>query len=271
MRTLAPVSLIALALLMPGCGKKSSKEYFEAQRSYETLVNQGGEDAYLTAEMAQVSAVLAAVPKRAVEYELAQALVAKIAAERTRLEAERAAVARVDEAAAGDRGLGVNMPPSLLPTQVAGVALEESDGGPGDDAPTAGMLEALFKEKYAGCVSGPEPLAIPGEGDVPAYRVNDGAACMKKLGVTAPSRFFFIKGSLAGRASSTTTRTTVILDGGARAAGPGTAPEPQVRAGPPLPTTPPQAPRPGDLTPAGTGAGMQYHETGSGLAPRPNP
>ena len=269
MRTLVAVLIVGLALLSSGCGKKSSKEYFEAQRRYESMITQEGEDAYLTVEMKQISDALAAVPSRALEYERAQALVAKISKERARLEQERAAVAKVltNDAPA----VMPNIPPSILTKQEArGGVLEEADAGAGagDEAPTAGMLEALFKEKYRSCISGPEQLPIEGQGLVPAYKIDESSACMKKLGVSAPTKFFFIKGGLAGRVSSTVTRTTTIIDGGGPTISPGGAQQYLVVPGGPQPgaVAPPQPP--GALTPAGTGSGLAPTQESGGLTPR---
>lgn len=265
MRTLLAVLIVGLALLVSGCGKKSSKEYFEAQRRYESLVTQEGEDAYLTVEMKQISDALAAVPTRALEYERAQALVAKITTERARLEQERAAAALVPT---NDGPPTMpNLPPSLLTKQeVQGAVLDEADAGLVDDFPVAGMLEALFKEKYRSCVTGPEQLPLEGQGLVPAYKVDESSACMKKLGVSAPTRFFFIKGGLAGRVSSTVTRTTTILDGG----GPTVIPGAGYLAvpGAPMPgaVAPPQPP--GALEPTGTGTGLAPTTESGGLTPR---
>ena len=266
MRTLLAVLIVGLALLVSGCGKKSSKEYFEAQRRYESLVTQEGEDAYLTVEMKQISDALAAVPTRALEYERAQALVAKITTERARLEAERAAAARVPTN--DDPPTMPSMPPSLLTKQeVQGAVLDEADAGLADDLPAAGMLEALFKEKYRSCITGPEQLPIDGQ-PVPAYKVDESSACMKKLGVSAPTRFFFIKGGLAGRVSSTVTRTTTILDGGGPTIIPGAGQQYLTVPGAPVPgaVAPPQPP--GALAPTGTGAGLAPTTESGGLTPR---
>lgn len=266
MRTLVAVLLVGLALLSSGCGKKSSKEYFEAQRRYESLVTQEGEDAYLTVEMKQISDALAAVPTRALEYERAQALVAKITAERARLEQERAALAKVPTND-GPPTMPA-MPPSLLPKEVPGARLDEVPTVTGDEAPTGGMLEALFKEKYRACVTGPEQVPVEGQGQVPAYKVDETSACMKKLGVTGPSKFFFVKGALAGRISSSVTRTTTIVDGGGPTVVPGPSQEYLGVPGAPRPgaVAPPQPP--GALQPAGTGSGLQPTQDTGGLAPR---
>lgn len=267
MRTLVAVLIVGLALLVSGCGKKSSKEYFEAQRRYESLVTQEGEDAYLTVEMKQISEALAAVPTRALEYERAQALVAKITTERARLEQERAAAARVPTN--DDPPTMPSVPPSLLTKQeVQGAVLDEADAGLVDELPVAGMLEALFKEKYRSCITGPEQLPLEGQGLVPAYKVDESSACMKKLGVAAPTRFFFIKGGLAGRVSSTVTRTTTILDGGGPTVIPGAGQQYLTVPGAPQPgaVAPPQPP--GALIPTGTGSGLPPTTESGGLTPR---
>lgn len=265
MRTLLAVLIVGLALLVSGCGKKSSKEYFEAQRRYDSLVTQEGEDAYLTVEMKQISDALAAVPPRALEYERAQALVAKIATERTRLEQERAAV-RVPTN--DDPPRMPNLPPSLLTKQeVQGAVLDEADAGL-NELPVAGMLEALFKERYRSCITGPEQLPIDGQGLVPAYKVDESSACMKKLGVSGPTRFFFIKGGLAGQVNSTVTRTTTILDGGGPTIIPG-ASQPYLGVpGAPQPGAVAPSQPPGALIPAGTGSGLAPTTESGGLTPR---
>ncbi len=263
-RSLVAVLLVGLAVLSSGCGKKSSKEFFEAQRRYESLVTQEGEDAYLTVEMTTISDALAAVPPRALEYERAQALVAKIASERGRLEQERAAAARVPTNDGPE--LMPSMPPSLLPRDVPGAQVQEANGG--DDFPTGGMLEALFKEKYGSCVTGPEQTPIDGQGQVPAYKVQESSACMKKLGVGGPTRFFFVKGALAGRVGTSVTRTTTILDGGGPTLVPGSSQPYLSVPGAPLPGAVAPPPPPGALTPAGTGTGLEPTKESGGLSPR---
>jgi hypothetical protein len=264
MRTLVVVLVAGLALLVTGCGKKSSKEYFEAQRRYDSLVTQEGEDAYLTVEMKQISDALAAVPERALEYDRAQALVAKITTERARIEQERAAAARVpiDDSPA----TRPDLPPSMLVRQeVQGAALE---AGQVDEGPVVGMIEALFKEKYGPCISGPEQLPMEGQGTVPAYKVDESSACMKKLGVSAPTRFFFIKGGLAGRVSSTVTRTTTILDGGGPTEIPGASQPYRSVTGAPRPDAVAPSQPPGALQPAPTGTGLAPTNETGGLQPR---
>jgi hypothetical protein len=259
------VLVVGLALVVLGCGKKSSKEYFEAQRRYESLLTQEGDGAYLTVEMKTISEALAAVPPRALEYERAQALVAKIASERGRLEQERSALASA--ATADEPATSPSFQPSLLATDVPGATLEAFDAG-SDDFPSGGMLEALFQEKYRGCVTGPELIALDGQGQVPAYKVDETSACQKKLGVTGATRFFFIKGALAGKISSTLTRTVSVVDGGGTTTIPG-ATQPYLGVpGAPRPgaVAPPQAP--GALVPSGTGSGLQPTQAVGELSPR---
>lgn len=270
MRTQLAVLVLACGVLASACGKKSSREFFEAQRQYESLVTQQGEDAYLTAEMEQVSSALAAVPARALEYEKAQELVAKIAAERGRIERERAEAARAEVALKPETM--PEMPPSLLGPP-PGAEKPAQAAGPVDETPTAGMPEATFREQYAACIGARELMPVAGVGEVPAYPVKDSAECQKRMGVTGQTRFFFVNGGLAGRASKETTRTTRVVDGGA----PVVINPPQqflLVPGAPLPAglggAPPPAPA-GTMAPAGTGSGMEPVNAAGGLQPRENP
>ncbi len=251
MRTALAVVLVVATL---GCGKKSSKEYFDARRAYDQLVDQEGDDAYLLPEMMQVSNALAAVPERAIEYPMAQKLVATIAAEKARVEKERAELEHIVTAKPLEKqGLPTGEPLPKPPTEPNTAAI--------DAPPEGGMTEALFKEKFGSCVTGPAPISLQGQGQVPAYTSLNSADCFKRLGITQVAKFFFINGALAGRSTTTTT----IIDAGVQVVAP---PKP-----PPAPSgspTPP-APPPGALIPAGTGDGLKANGEKSDLGARPKP
>ncbi|MBL8920726.1 MAG: hypothetical protein JNJ54_17820 [Myxococcaceae bacterium] len=270
MRTTALILLALLSVTALGGCKKSSKEYFEAQRRFDSLTAQEGDDAYLMPEMEQVSQTLAAVPTRAFEYDRAQALLAKISAEKARVAQERASAVVVKPADEPQ------VPDFRRPEAVAipsAAAVDPFDGGVPELVPTGGMPEALFKEQFGDCVSGPQPIKVDGQGEVPAYQVNETAPCFKKLKVEGPSRFFFVNGALAGRLSSTRTVTRTILDGGAG----GTVEQPPTQflvvPGAPLPpgAAAPTAPAPGTLPAGSTGDGMQPTKAEGDLGARPQP
>lgn len=264
MRTALAVVLVVAAL--SGCGKKSSKEYFEARRAYDQLVDRDGEDAYLTPEMMQVSNALAAVPERAIEYPQAQQLVAKIASEKARVEHEKAELATALEPKPLEKIVPATPrqpPPNEGRPEAGGPA------APGDDGPpTGGMLEAAFQAKFGSCVTGPEQLTVEGAGAVPAYVASSNPVCLKRLGLTEPSKFFFIKGALAGRQTTSTTTTRVILDGGVVAT-PGAIS--RTVTGQPVVGAPPGPPDQGSLAPAGTGEGMKANGTASDFGARKTP
>lgn len=273
MRTWALLLLALLSsLALTGCGKKSSKEFYEAQRKYESLISQDGDDGYLAPEMDQVSEALAAVPKRALEYDRAQALVQKISSEKARVQQERAAAALPPTS---DAPYAMpNLPPSSITPPVA--PTEPVAGGPAEQLPTPGMSEALFKEQFGSCVNARETFKLEGEGEVPAYPAKDTPACYKKLGIPGPARLIFVKGGYAGRVTSTSTTTRTILDGGTTVV---PAPSPQapqplmVIPGAPLPAgaTVPPPPPPGSLPAGAPGDGMQPVKAEGDLGARPNP
>lgn len=266
-------ALFLLALLsvaaLSGC-KKSSKEYFEAQRRFDSLTAQEGDDAYLTPEMEQVSQMLSAVPTRAFEYERAQALLAKIGAEKSRVERERAALAV--KPPSDEPYKMPDLPPSNPTVGIPSAAdVDPFDGGVPEQTPVAGMSEALFKEQFGACVTGPETLKLEGVGDVPAYPAKNTPECLRKLGLTGPAKLFFVKGGLAGRVASSTSVTRTILDGGVTST---IIPVPQPQTlfnipGTPGGTAPP--PPPGSLPTGATGDGMAPTKPDSDLGARPNP
>lgn len=269
MRTTALFLLALLSVTTLGGCKKSSKEYFEAQRRFDSLTAQEGDDAYLLPEMEEVSQMLSAVPTRAFEYDRAQALLARISTEKARIAQERASAAGVKPAGEPEAP-DFRRPAVALPSAAA---VDPFDGGEPELVPTGGMPEALFKEQFGDCVSGPQTIKVDGQGEVPAYQVNETPPCFKRLRVDGPSRFFFVNGALAGRLSSTKTVTRTIIDGGAG----GTVVQPPTQflvvPGAPLPpgAAIPATPPPGTLPAGSTGDGLVPTKAEGDLGARPEP
>lgn len=261
--------LLLVSVALGGC-KKSSKEYFEAQRRFDSLTAQEGDEAYVMPEMDQVTQMLSAVPTRAFEYDRAQALLAKIATEKARVTQERAATAV--KPPSDEPYKMPELPSGTGPSIPSAAAVDPFDGGVPEQVPVAGMSEALFKEQFGACVTGPETLKLEGVGDVPAYPAKNTPECLRKLGLTSAAKLFFVKGGLAGRVASTTSVTRTILDGGVTTK---TLPAPQpptlfnIPGAPIGGNTPP--PAPGSLPPGATGDGMAPAKADSDMEARPNP
>ncbi|MCU0695080.1 MAG: hypothetical protein MUC96_00975 [Myxococcaceae bacterium] len=199
MRTLTLVSFVVLLLATSGCRKKSYKAFYEAERAYQVMVAREGEDAYFQPELEQVLTVLRAVPAGAPEEPKAQALLATIEQERARITAERnqaEAEARTAQAAAPPTRTDFG---TTAPTEGAAPAIDPAAAGPG--TPQPGMDEAEFKRQFGVCVTGPEVIELP-TGKHPAYTGADDERCRKRLGTSAPTKFFFVNNKLAGRAIS---------------------------------------------------------------------
>lgn len=263
--------MVGVVLALSACGKKSSKDYFAAQQRYESLVSNDGDDAFVSDEMKQVAAALQAVPSNAIEYDRARALIAKIDAERARVQAEKAAeaaaLAAETASVADSRPSELRAPQPAQPANPAPTAVVNIDG-----PPEGGLPEAVFVQKYGRCATGPIKQVVDGLGEVPTYKANGTPDCLKKLGLSDVASFFFVKGALAGRvtASVTTTRTTV--DAGQTVI-PQPAKEYMAVPGAPLPpgmTAPPRPPS-GSLDVAPTGQGLTPTKAEGGLAPRANP
>ncbi|MDX2011432.1 MAG: hypothetical protein SFW67_14620 [Myxococcaceae bacterium] len=199
MRTLTVVSLAVLLLATSGCRKKSYKAFYEAERTYQVLVAREGEDAYFQPELEQVLTVLRAVPAGAPEEAKAQALVATIEQERARLTAERAQAEADARTARAPEPTRADFGSPSAPQEGAAPAVDPTPPGPG--TPQPGMDEAEFKRQFGVCVTGPETIELP-TGKHPAYTGADDERCRKRLGTSAPTKFFFINNKLAGRAIS---------------------------------------------------------------------
>lgn len=246
MLTMRVFLLVILAL--SGC-KKSSKEFYEGQRRYDVLVAREGDDAFLTAEMGEVSQALSAVPSNAIEKPKADALVAKIASERARIEAARAADARAQaaaEAAAQNPPafpVGMGTRPPEPPKEVAVVAAV--DAGAAEPFPFGGMSLAEFRKQFGSCVRGETTFDRGGE-LVPAFPVVESAECERRMKAPPGSLMIFVGGKLMGTATlSAAGRAT--LDAGAPGATTRTVDGPSflVVPGAPIPpgyTSPPGAP-----------------------------
>lgn len=264
--------MVGVVLALSACGKKSSKDFFAAQQRYESLVSNDGDDAFVSDEMKQVAAALQAVPTNAIEYDRARALIAKIDAERARVQAEKAAAAAAlaaEVAPAGDgRPSELLAPPPAQPAAAGANAAAVNPDGP----PEGGLPEAVFVQRFGRCATGPIKQSIDGVGEVPTYKASGTPECLKKLGLSEVASFFFVKGALAGRVSGSVTTSRSTFDAGQTVI-PQPPQEYMAIPGAPLPPgmVPPPRPPSGSLDVAPTGQGMVPTKAEGGLAPRANP
>lgn len=209
MRLFALVSLAALVALT-GCRKKSAPEYYGWESNHSILVSRDGDEAYSSADMDAVVAGLQAIPADTVEGPKAAALLAKIAAERARIQAE------AQEAAAPAAKEWV--PPTIVASEVkppTGEAPSVRDAGP-PAAPWAGMSTAELIKYFGSCMKAGDKVTVPGLGEAETYVVQKTGDCEKKYGSNQPDTdtlFLFVKDRLTGQ--RTQTKTTTIIDAGA--------------------------------------------------------
>jgi hypothetical protein len=258
--------VFGVVVLLSGCAKKSSPEFFEAQRRYSSVVLREGDDAYFSEEMDAVDALLDRVPQGAIEAPRAKELKNTIALERRRLNEERAQARPEAEVSAPLPSTPPIARPDTSPAPTAPVP--EKDG-----PPTAGMAEEAFVLKYKECISTKADITLDTPPrKAPAYAARETPNCLQRLEATAGTQFFFIDGKLAGRSMTTTSKTTT-------ATAPKTAEaeaklEPfLVVPGAPLPAAINSGalpPTPSSLPNAATGTGLDPAKT-DGLAPRPVP
>lgn len=179
---LVPVVLILLALCGAGCSKKSSKEFHRLAADQEILVTREGDEAWASPEMDAIAAGLTTVPPDALEKERAIALVAKIAAEKARVLAEREAnkppprpvvappeFARPTEEASPPP----TDPPEDQPVDAGRILLE----------PEQGMSEAEFTKLFGSCFSkGPVNKLSSGADATSVQVLASTPACQKRFG-----------------------------------------------------------------------------------------
>lgn len=228
MRT--PVLMLCLvpALLLTGCRKKSSPEFFKLESDQSILVSRDGDDAWLSPQMDSVLSGLQAIPEEAIEKPRAQALATKIMAEQARLKAEAnkpPPPAPVDPFAG--RVPSAQAPPE--PAPVDPEVAEAVDAGQGPDQPWPGMQEQLFVTRFGSCFTPGPKAALPDGRPASAYVLSATAACQKQFGAGgAVVSFLFTDKGLWGKA----TETVQIRDAGALVLPAGPAPAPQ--QGPPV-------------------------------------
>ena len=223
------LSLCVVALLLPGCRKKSSPEFYKLEGAQEVLIAQQGDDAYVAPEMASIIAALSAVPDDALEKPRAQQLVAKLVAGTARVKAERVEPPKLP---AVDPFAG-RLTPYQAPVE-APPAPEVIDAG--EPEPWAGMDEATFAKRYGSCFS-KGPKTEVGRG-VPATSqvLAPSAECQKRLGTPGgTTSYLFVDGGVWGKV----VETYAVLDAGPRAQPPPPPPPAPPRdAGEPILTIP---------------------------------
>ena len=239
MRVLLLLCLL-VAPLLSGC-KKSSPEFYKLESNQATLVAREGDDAWGSPEMDAIAAGLSAVPDDALEKPRAQALAAKIAAEKARVEAERVPAVKV---AAPDPFAGRFPPPQAVeatppPPEEPAEAAAPSDGGEGPTQPWPGMDEKSFVARFGACFGAGPAAALPDGKPASAYVLSGKPDCQKQFGVpNGVVSYLFTEKGLWGKA----TETTQVRDAGTILLP--QPPAPPVPAPPPPILTTPGAPLP---------------------------
>ncbi len=221
------VCCLALALVSSSCRKKTYEAFYKLEAQQSSLISNDGDDAYLSPEMDVVLAGLAAVPENAREKERADALLAKLTAEKQRVQAERAAPPPTPSEPAA--------PPPLIatvePVKPAPVAAAEGPVDAGPPQPFAGMSEKAFLAAFGACFSSGPATTTQDGGAATGQVVKNDADCIKRFGTAgATTTFLFTSAGLIGKRTETTSETKKEVK-----------PEPTAA---PKPTEPPPEPQP---------------------------
>ena len=199
-------------LLLSGCRKKTSPEFYKLESAQSVLVARDGDDAWVSPEMATILEGVQAIPEDTLEKPRATALAAKISAEQARVTAERVKPPRpppVDPFA------------GRVPSIVAGarepVAAPPEPESAGEDAgaqpsvPWPGMDEKVFVARFGECFAQGPNATLPDGQPANAYVLKENADCQKRYGApnVAVSYLFTARG-LWGKA----VESTRLIDGG---------------------------------------------------------
>jgi hypothetical protein len=208
MRVSLLLCVLLSTLVLTGCRKKTSKEFYKLESEQSILVSRDGDDAYLSAEMDAVLAGLQAIPEDALEKDKANNLVAKLNAERDRVKAEKAALAKPTPPPE-DPFAGRTPTPTETPTpapEETAPAEEVSDAGePEVTQPVSGMDEKVFVQKFGSCFSAAPEATLPDGRKAHAYELNaKDAKCQKQFGQPDTTvRYLFTDRGLWGKATET--------------------------------------------------------------------
>lgn len=191
MRTLVVV-LLCLAAALPGCRKKSAPQFYQLESTWSIMVARDGDDAYQDPVMDQVVTGLEQIPPDAIEGPKASELLAKIAGERARLAAEKAAAEKLEAAAATERASLPSLfePPAAAPAADPAAARAAVDAGP--PRPFSGMTREAFQKAWGDCTEAAGELEVPGLGAMTGFAVQDRYACRQRLGVPEDARHVFL-------------------------------------------------------------------------------
>lgn len=221
-------------LLVSGCKKKSSPEFYRLESDQSILVSRDGDDAWVSPEMAAIVTGLEGIAENAIEKPRALNLIAKIDAEKSRVLAERTEAPRPPPTAnpfAG-RQFGEPSPQSEpLPDAPA----DSVDGGLAEVEPWNGMPEPLFVTRYGTCFSPGKPGVLADGGATSTQVVSSSADCQKRFGGGAGSVTTFV--FTARGLTEKITETTQQLDAGTLTI-PGKPAPPPADPGPPVLTIP---------------------------------
>lgn len=219
------------ALLLSGCRKKTSPEFYQLESQHSVLVSREGDDAYGSDEMAAVISGLQAIPEDAVEKPRAAELATRLLALQARVKAERELAAKPRPAPV-DPFAGREPSPPPAPTPVEPEPEPQADqpdaGPPPVVQPWPGMDEKVFVERYGKCFAAGAKATLPDGQPATSYALNPSAACQKQFGGTdSRVSYLFTPKGLWGKA----TETTSVVDAGT-----------VLIPGPPQPPPPPRGP-----------------------------
>ncbi len=205
----------ALLTLSSGCRKPlPSPDYAEASNRYSTLLAVHGDDAFARPEMDALVAQLGRVPEKSRDFAAAQALTAKIAAERARVAANN----KVDPArpAAPVVFPAFNTPPPVEQRPALEVAAPDAAA----NELRQGADFSALQVKFPGCMTSRGQVTMfgpdGGTTETEGFELNESLSCKSRLPTFTPSNVLLIaSGKVLFQMPKAALNTiTTLVDGG---------------------------------------------------------
>jgi hypothetical protein len=175
------LTLAGLSLATAACQKpQPSPEYGQALVLHARLTAAQSDDAYLSAQMEEVEALLSQVPAQSSDRTAAIGLAAQIQSERRRVQNENETRRREVAAALIPSDVTFDRPPGLppVPTEQAPAPVVDAgvDAGVAPQ-PRAGMALQEFTHRFSGCFTQAASVELAGKGQCDTYELKNIANC----------------------------------------------------------------------------------------------
>ena len=174
------VAVLVVVGVEAGCNRKTgpSPEFERAHTAFSKLYAQKLDEAYLDSAIPSILDDLNRVPKTSVDSPDAQALLARIAEGKARMEKE---AEQRRNASMTARKVTVAFPNSTTPSDTGETLpppVETPDASLAQ--PAAGMSRAEFEKRFGGCFEAGEPIEVQGRGIRDSYRLKDITNCRER-------------------------------------------------------------------------------------------